>query len=66
MPACERCWADAYMRVLGEPSRSQADHYEDLLRERTDNPCCPHEQSGEVRRCRACREAAREPGPENS
>lgn len=39
MPACEKCWNDAYRRALDEPMRDQADHYQDLLRERKDSPC---------------------------
>lgn len=47
MPMCEKCWADAYMRMLSRPSKSQAEHYFDLLEERKDNPCTPRQQSGE-------------------
>jgi hypothetical protein len=46
MSTCEKCWADAYMRMLGEPSKSQTDHYYDLLDERKDNPCTQDEQDG--------------------
>lgn len=44
--ACEKCWGDAYMRMLGDPSRSQADHYADLLAEVRDGkrPKCTPEQ----------------------
>jgi hypothetical protein len=42
--ACEKCWGDAYMRSQAEPSKSQAEHYRDLLEERKDNPCSPDEQ----------------------
>jgi hypothetical protein len=46
MSTCEKCWADAYMRCLADPSKWQADHYADLLDERKDNPCSPKEQAG--------------------
>lgn len=38
MTACEKCWADAALRValLGG---SQVQHYQDLLRERANHPC---------------------------
>jgi hypothetical protein len=38
MAACEKCWKDACLRelLLGG---FRADHYQDLLRERADNPC---------------------------
>ena len=39
MSACEKCWGDAYMRMLANPSKAQAEHYRDLLEERKDNPC---------------------------
>jgi hypothetical protein len=42
--ACEKCWGDAYLRMLSEPSKPQADHYRDLLKEREGNPCTPEEQ----------------------
>lgn len=38
MAACERCWADAYLRMMAEPSKSQTEHYHDLLAERP-RPC---------------------------
>ena len=42
---CEKCWEDAYMRSRFEdPSKSQAEHYADLLIERMDNPCTPDQQ----------------------
>jgi hypothetical protein len=47
MGACEKCWGDAYMRVLSDSSKSQAEHYEDLLRERKDHPCSQKEQEGQ-------------------
>lgn len=50
MAMCEKCWGDAYMRMLGEPSKSQTEHYKDLLNERKDNPCTPAQQRGQERR----------------
>lgn len=38
MGACEQCWLDAYVRKLSDPSKSQTEHYHDLLRERP-APC---------------------------
>ena len=44
--ACEKCWADAWLRQLSKPEKTQAEHYADLLKERKDNPCTPEEESG--------------------
>ena len=44
MNACEKCWQDAYSRSLWDTSKSQSEHYSDLIRERADNPCSPDEQ----------------------
>lgn len=30
---CQRCWNDAYLRMLDEPGKSQTEHYHDLLAE---------------------------------
>lgn len=47
MSACEKCWGDAYMRMrFVDPSKDQAEHYSDLIRERKDNPCTPEQQAG--------------------
>jgi hypothetical protein len=44
--ACEMCWADAYWRsVFGDTSKSQEEHYRDLLEERKENPCNEYEQN---------------------
>ena len=48
MPTCEKCWGDAYMRLLADSSKSQTDHYYDLLKERKENPCTKEEQEGFV------------------
>ena len=45
---CEKCWSDAYRRMLADPSKSQGEHYYDLLEERKDNPCSLEEQSGPI------------------
>jgi len=37
--ACEKCWSDAYRRMICDSSKSQTEHYYDLLKERKDNPC---------------------------
>ena len=44
MPACEKCWGDAYMRTLSDPTLSQAEHYQNLIKERKDNECTKAEQ----------------------
>ena len=31
---CEKCWNDAYIRMLTNPAKTQMDHYMDLLKER--------------------------------
>jgi hypothetical protein len=47
MPACEKCWSDAYIRSLvnGKP---QAENYRDLLEERKDTPCSKEQQMGTI------------------
>uniref|UniRef100_A0A6M3LIL9 Uncharacterized protein n=1 Tax=viral metagenome TaxID=1070528 RepID=A0A6M3LIL9_9ZZZZ len=47
MPSCEKCWEDAYLRWMEHPEKDRTDHYKDLLRERTSNPCSPEEQAGQ-------------------
>jgi hypothetical protein len=49
MAACEKCWGDAYGRMLGDSSKSQGEHYHDLLEERKDNPCTPKQQCGGIK-----------------
>lgn len=49
MSACEKCWRDAYKRMRDQPSKSQSEHYMDLLEERKDNPCTPEEQRGQAK-----------------
>ena len=44
MPACEKCWADAFRRHMLDPSKSQSEYYEELLEERKDNPCSEADQ----------------------
>lgn len=44
MASCEKCWGDAYIKALHNPTRSQAEHYSDLIKERN---CTPEEQAGE-------------------
>lgn len=43
---CDKCWRDAYSRMISDPSKTQTDHYLDLLDERADNPCTKEEQGG--------------------
>ena len=47
MTSCEKCWGDAYMRSLGDRSKSQSEHYRDLLKEREETPCSLKEQAGQ-------------------
>jgi len=44
---CEKCWGDAYLRMINDLSKSQTEHYEDLLIERDCNPCSEKEQAGQ-------------------
>jgi len=44
--ACEKCWGDAFLRMLMN-GKGQAENYRDLLEERKDNPCTPEEQRGD-------------------
>lgn len=45
---CEKCWGDAYYRAFYEDStKSQAEHYRELLEERIDKPCSLAEQRGD-------------------
>jgi hypothetical protein len=45
--ACEKCWADAWLRsyVTGWV-KTQAECYAELLEERKDNPCSKEEEIG--------------------
>jgi len=47
MPCCEKCWGDAYLRAISDPTKPQAEHYADLLIERDRNPCSEKEQAGQ-------------------
>ena len=48
MSACEKCWADAFDRMMSRADgRSQTEHYVELLKEREHHPCTPEEQAGE-------------------
>lgn len=46
MAMCEKCWSDAYLRMLGN-EKSQVENYYLLLEERKDNPCTPEQQAGD-------------------
>jgi len=41
---CEKCWNDASLRVGSDSSKSQYDHYLDLMDERRETPCTPEQQ----------------------
>ena len=47
MSICEKCWGDAYFRMMTDPSKAQHQHYNDLIYERKNNPCSKSEQRGE-------------------
>ena len=46
MACCEKCWNDAFLRLMtyGGTDKTQADFYIELIDERADNPCSPDEQ----------------------
>ena len=46
MSACEKCWGDAYLRMMttGKP---QSECYTKILEERESDPCTPEEQAGD-------------------
>lgn len=44
MAACEKCWSDAYGRMRSDPTKSQTDHYQEILEERKEKPCSKTEQ----------------------
>ena len=46
MTMCEKCWGDAYLRMLST-GKSQGDCYFELLEERKNNPCSEKDQSGQ-------------------
>lgn len=43
--ACEKCWSDAYWRML-QNGKGQSENYQELLDERKDSPCSEDEQRG--------------------
>lgn len=51
--ACEKCWGDAYLRML-VTGKSQAECYRELLDERKDNPCSAEDQAGQFREESPC------------
>ena len=46
MVSCEECWKDAGIRANFNNSKSKAEHYQDILKERERNPCSPQKQAG--------------------
>ena len=44
--ACEKCWGDAYLRML-ETGKAQTECYHELLAERVLKPCSKSEQEGQ-------------------
>ena len=51
--ACEKCWGDAFLRMLVN-GKEQAENYCELLEERKGNPCTPEEERGEVAGLSSC------------
>ena len=49
MGACEKCWRDAHNRFAANPTKGQADYYQELIRERdaAGKTCTPQEQAGD-------------------
>jgi len=45
--ACEKCWGDAFIRHMNNPSKTQAEHYTDLLEERAGMHCTKEQQQGQ-------------------
>jgi len=57
MASCEKCWGDAYSLSIANPMKCQAEHYQELVRTRSD--CTPEEQAGEGRGATRCPECQR-------
>ena len=57
MPSCEKCWGDAYYKYrFVDPFKSQAEHYQELIKERD---CTPEEQAGsDATGCAECKRVA--------
>ena len=34
MTICEKCWGEAHIRHLNDPSKSQTEHYMDIIKEK--------------------------------
>lgn len=34
MVLCQKCWDDAHLRMMDDPTKTQTDHYLDLIKER--------------------------------
>lgn len=57
MSACEKCWSDAYTRMLTGQFESQAHAYQELVHARQ---CTPEEQAGpHATECTACERQTR-------
>ena len=55
MASCEKCWGDAYL-LARSSHRSQTEYYQQLIKDRADNPCTPEEQAGEdATVCKECK-----------
>ena len=48
MATCEKCWGRAFTRAYSGPTKSQADCYADILKERDEAGlvCTPEERAG--------------------
>lgn len=55
MASCEKCWGDAYFRMISNPMKCQSEHYQDLIKERKNNQCTFEEQAGNGLICSNCK-----------
>jgi len=46
MASCEKCWDDSYLMTFGT-GKDRAEVYNELLKERENNPCTEKEQAGQ-------------------
>ena len=56
MPSCEKCWGDAYLKMMLNQDKSQTEYYSMLIEERKANPCTPEQQAGQdAEECPKCK-----------
>lgn len=44
--SCEKCWDDAGIRAM-ETGKTKTECYNEITKERNDNPCTPKERAGQ-------------------